>query len=67
MDELVVMLPPDLRTRLRVIAERTGRSVEQCLEHAVFEFVEHWEAHLRDIDLFEREGGDRPMIAAPTD
>lgn len=67
MDDLVTALPPELRARLRAIADRTERSIEQCLEHAVFEFVEHWEAHLRDLDLFERDGSDRPVIGTPTD
>lgn len=67
MDSLVVTLPPELRDRLQALAERTGRTVEQCLEHAVFEFVENWETHLRDVEALDAEGGDRPLLRAVND
>lgn len=67
MDSLLVTLPPELRDRLTAIAERTERTVEQCLEHAVFEFVEHWETHLRDVEVLESEGDDRPALRAVND
>lgn len=64
MDSLVVTLPPELRDRLLAMAERTERSVEQCLEQAVFEYVEHWERHLRDVQELQAEGSKRPVLRA---
>jgi predicted transcriptional regulator len=66
MDSLVVSLPADLRERLQALAARTARTVEQCLEHAVFEFVENWEVHLRDVQLLDSED-DRPFLRAVHD
>lgn len=64
MDSLLVNLPTDLRERLRAMAERTDRSAEQCLEQAVFEYVEHWERHLRDVQELQAEGNERPVLRA---
>jgi predicted transcriptional regulator len=64
MDSLVVSLPTELRERLQAMAERTERPVEQCLELAVFEYVEHWERHLRDVQELQSEGDDRPLLRA---
>ncbi len=64
MDTLAVTVAPELRQRLEALAEQTGRSLEQCLEHAVFEFVENWETHLRDVEAMEAEGEDRPLLRA---
>lgn len=67
MDSLVVTLPPDLRGRLQAMAERTERSLEHCLEQAVFEYVEHWERHLRDVQELQAEGTERPVLRAVND
>lgn len=67
MDSLVVTLPVELRARLQAMAERTGRTVEQCLEQAVFEYVEHWEIHLRDVQELQAEGQERPVLRAVND
>lgn len=64
MDSLVVTLPPELHDRLQAMAQRTERSVEQCLELAVFEYVENWERHLRDVQELQAEGDDRPVLRA---
>lgn len=67
MDSLVVSLPDHLRERLQALAARTGRTVEQCLEHAVFEFVENWEVHLRDVQVLAAEGEERPFLRVVND
>ena len=53
MTEMVVNLPQDLRDRLEALARRTGCTVSACMETAVFEFIEQWETHLRDIASLE--------------
>lgn len=53
MSDLVISVPDDLRARLDALAAQTGRSVEQCLELAVMEFIETWEVHLRDVAEME--------------
>lgn len=59
MPQLAVNLPQDLKTRLEALAMRTGCSVGHCMETAVLEFVEQWEAHLRDIGTMD------PPVALP--
>lgn len=66
MDELVVKVPQEMRERLEEIATRTGRTLGQCLEHAVFEFIENWETHLRDMETMDDEA-DRPALMAVND
>ncbi len=63
MDTLIVTLPEDLRRRLEALAARTGRGLGDCLEQAVYEFVENWEAHLDDVGRME-EGEERPLLTA---
>lgn len=67
MDCLVDSLPADLRARLKALADRTDRTVEQCLEHAVFEFIENWEVHLRDVQRIEAENAERPLLRVVND
>ncbi len=67
MDSLVDSLPTDLRARLQAMAERTSRTEQQCLELAVFEYVEHWERHLRDVQELQAEGNQRPVLRAVND
>lgn len=67
MDSLLVALPADLYERLRAMAERTSRSTELCLEQAVFEYVERWECHLRDVQELQAEGNLRPVLRAVND
>lgn len=64
MDSLLVNLPIELRERLQAMAERTDRTAGQCLEQAVFEYVEHWERHLRDVQELQAEGDERPLLRA---
>jgi len=59
MPALVVNIPQDMKARLEALAARTGCSVSQCMETAVFEFVEQWETHLRDIGTMD------PPVALP--
>lgn len=59
---MIVSLPADLRDRLLSLAGRTNRSLQQCVEHAVFEFVESWETHLRDVQALVEETDDRPFL-----
>jgi len=52
-DGLVVILTPESRERLASLAERTGQSVEACLQIAVDEFIENWETHLREVEQID--------------
>lgn len=63
MDSLIVTLPEETRQRLEALASRTGRSLGECLQTAVHEFVENWEAHLADVSRLE-EGEERPFLTA---
>ena len=53
MKTLSLTLPQPLINRLKNVAERTDRPVDECLRVAVVEFIEHWEMHLADMERME--------------
>ncbi|WP_413204649.1 ribbon-helix-helix protein, CopG family [Rhodospirillum sp. A1_3_36] len=59
-------LPDDLRIRLEVLAEKGGKSVEECVTQAVKEYVENWEEHHRNLDIFI-EGEARLILKVVND
>ena len=63
MESLSLPLSEDVRERLVAIARQTGRTLEQCAELALNEFVENWEIHLRDLDSLAAEEPGRPALA----
>ena len=50
MADLVLPLVPETQERLEALAAKMGRSVDECLQMAVAEFLEHWEDYLRSVD-----------------
>lgn len=53
MTDLVISLPQDLKERVENLAALTGCSLSECVQVALFEYVEHWETHLRDIGMLD--------------
>jgi len=58
-------LPEDLRRRLDALAEREGKSREDCLVQAVNEFVDTWEDYHRTVEALDSGADDeRPHLRA---
>lgn len=65
--ELVLALSGEVRDRLSAIAAKTGRSLEECGQIALDEFIAHWEDYLRTLDEMEAGGDERPQLKAVND
>jgi predicted DNA-binding protein len=59
-------LPEGLRTRLETLAEKGGKSVDDCVTQAIQEFVENWEEYYRTLDSLSKEE-HRPVLRAVND
>jgi hypothetical protein len=57
---------PDLDTRLRLLATKMGKSLEEVLIQALTEFADNWEDHLRTLTVLN-QGDDRMQLAVPQD
>ena len=66
MSDLVLMLSPEARERLQGLADKLGKSVEECLQLAVSEFLDHWEDYLQTIAILE-DGEERPVLRVVND
>lgn len=53
MPDLVINLPQDLKERVENLAALTGSTLGECVQVALFEFVEQWETHFRDIGMLD--------------
>ena len=66
METVTIALAADVKTRLEALAQKMGRSTDDCLQLAVQEFVENWEIHLNDLyQIDEHEA--RAVLNAPQD
>jgi predicted transcriptional regulator len=61
MHTLNVTISDELKRRLDTLAAETGKSLDECLQLAVAEFVETWERHLEDVHQIE-EGEARAVL-----
>ncbi|MGE5503659.1 MAG: ribbon-helix-helix protein, CopG family [Actinomycetota bacterium] len=64
MDTLSVSVTPELKERLEALAAETGKTVEECLQTAVMEFVETWETHLADVHQIDEHEARAVLKAA---
>lgn len=68
MTTLSLDLPEDLRKRLAALAEREGKSFQDCLVQAVGEYLETWEAYHRTVEALESGEDDlSPYLRAVND
>lgn len=56
----------ELDTRLRLLATKMGKSLEDVLIQALTEFADNWEDHLRTMTVLN-QGDDRMQLAVPKD
>jgi len=66
MSDLVLCLSPEDRERLELLAERLGRSVEDCLHQAMSEFMDNWEDYLRTVAALDTDE-ERVVLKAVND
>ncbi|MBB4266940.1 ribbon-helix-helix protein, CopG family [Roseospira visakhapatnamensis] len=59
-------VPQALLDRLTSLAERTGRSSEECLVQAIGEFCDTWEDYHKTVDQLLREDDRRLLRVANT-
>ncbi|MCF8479217.1 MAG: ribbon-helix-helix protein, CopG family [Rhodospirillum sp.] len=59
-------MPNDLRVRLDALAEKAGKSVEDCMTQAIQEYVENWEEYHRTVEALS-EDEVRPVLKAVND
>ncbi len=50
MTDLVIALSPEVKDRLEAVAAKLGKTLDQSLQQAVEEFLEHWEDYLTSVD-----------------
>jgi predicted DNA-binding protein len=67
MNELVFSLAPEMRERLEGLAAKMERSLEECVQLAVAEFVENWEDFTRTVDALASADEERPILRAVND
>ncbi len=64
---LVLTLTPDVRERLEGIAAQLGRTVEECVQLALAEFIENWDDYMRTVAELEKGDEERPVLRAVND
>ncbi|HIJ61271.1 MAG TPA: ribbon-helix-helix protein, CopG family [Rhodospirillaceae bacterium] len=67
MSDLVLTLTPEVRQRLDAMAEKIERSVEDCAQIALAEFLENWEGYLQTIEALKNGEEERPVLRAVND
>jgi hypothetical protein len=67
MTDLVLALAPTLRERLEAVALKMDRSVEDCVQLALTEFVDSWEDYVRTVADLEKGDEQRPVLRAVND
>ncbi len=67
MSDLVLPLTPEVRERLEALAEKIGRSVDECVQLALSEFMDNWEDYIRTVADLESGDEERPVLRAVND
>ncbi|HIJ37585.1 MAG TPA: hypothetical protein HPP80_01700 [Rhodospirillaceae bacterium] len=67
MRELVLSLSPEINQRLECMAEKLDRSVVDCAQLALSEFLENWEDYLQTLAILSEDNEDRPVLSAIPD
>ena len=67
MSDLVLTLSPEVLERLEGLAEKIGRSVEDCALLALGEFLDNWEDYMRTVETLDAGTEERPILRAVND
>lgn len=63
MPDLVLTLIPEVRERLEALAIKLGKSVEECGQLALSEFMDNWEDYMRTVRRAGKRRGRAPGAA----
>lgn len=66
MNELVLTLSPEVTQRLETLAGQLERSVDECAQQALMEFLDNWEDYLRTVAALNVDE-ERPILRAVND
>lgn len=66
MSELILTLTPEAQERLEALAVKLEKTVDECAQLALSEFLDTWEDHLRVIDAMD-DGEERPALKVVND
>ena len=66
MSELILTLTPEAQERLEALAGKLEKTVDECAQLALSEFLDTWEDHLRVIDAMD-DGEERPALKVVND
>jgi predicted DNA-binding protein len=65
--DLMLALTPEIRERLEGISAQLERTVEECVQLALAEFIENWDDYLRTVAELEKGDEERPVLRAVND
>ncbi|MDR3437543.1 ribbon-helix-helix protein, CopG family [Telmatospirillum sp.] len=65
--DLMLTLTPEVRDKLQSIATQLGRTVEDCVQLSVAEFLESWDDYMRTVAELETGEEARPVLRAVND
>lgn len=66
MSELILSLSPEVAARLQDLAGKLDRTVPECAQQALMEFLDNWEDYLRTLAALDTEE-ERPILRAVND
>ena len=65
--DLMLVLTPEMRERLESISTQLGRTVAECAQLALTEFIDNWDDYLRTVAELEKGDEERPVLRAVND
>jgi predicted DNA-binding protein len=65
--DLMLAVTSDMRERLESISTQLGRTVEECVQLALAEFIENWDDYLRTVAELDKGDEERPILRAVND
>jgi hypothetical protein len=65
--DLMLALTPDMRESLESISTQLGRTIEECAQLALAEFIENWDDYMRTVAELEKGDEERPVLRAVND
>ncbi|PKU23374.1 ribbon-helix-helix protein, CopG family [Telmatospirillum siberiense] len=65
--DLLLALTPAMRERLEDISAQLGRTLEECAQTALTEFIENWDDYMRTVAELEKGDEERPVLRAVND
>jgi predicted DNA-binding protein len=65
--DLMLALTPEIRERLEIISAHLDRTVEECVQLALTEFIGTWDDYMLTVSELEKGDEERPVLRAVND